>query len=163
MAHHRGERAPPPTARIGPNLRPMKRSTPWLSHRLLKATPSMTARTIWARVVRRDRLWKPARARRSSTGDRSPANQGVKRAHRFPVRLVRPTPSVPRSSGAGSPSARQSRSHSSAPPAAFWLLATRLRPGVTPTTVVICRNGSVFFLGYGQLIQLVVEMARWGW
>jgi hypothetical protein len=32
-----------------------------------------------------------------------------------------------------------------------------------PGTVAIWRMASVFFFGVGQLIQLVVEMATWGW
>ena len=65
---------------------------------------------------------------------------------------------------AGSPEvARASRNHSRARPPDSWLLAMSRRPGTTPGTVAIWRKGSVFFLGNGQLIQLVVEMVTCGW
>ena len=43
------------------------------------------ARTRWARVVASDRLWKPPRALRSSTGDRSPASHGVNTTSPLPA------------------------------------------------------------------------------
>ena len=44
----------------------------------LRATPSSTARVRWPRVVVSPMPWKPARALRSSIGDRSPVSHGVK-------------------------------------------------------------------------------------
>ncbi len=105
----------------------------------LRATPSSTERTRSARVVRSDRLWNPPRARRSSTGERSPASHGVNSTRPLPGAAVAAS-AVSSSKGVGrtasSPS-RQSRSHSSARPPDSWLLATRRSPGRIPGTVAI--------------------------
>ena len=139
MEHHSDEVAPPPTARIGPKDRPTNRSTPWHSHRALKATPSSTARISWGRVVCSDRLWNPARAARLSTGDRSPANHGVKMTPPLPGSASAARAVSRSKESMASPSARQCCSQASAPPPESWLLATRLRPGRMPGTVAIWR------------------------
>ena len=50
----------------------------------MRATPSKTARTMSARLDDNERLWKPPRMVWSSTGERSPFSQGVKRTPRDP-------------------------------------------------------------------------------
>ncbi len=53
-------------------------SVDWSIHRLLRATPSSTDRTMSALVVAmRDRLWNLPRPLRSSIGDRSPLSHGA--------------------------------------------------------------------------------------
>ena len=76
--HHRSDCAPPPTKFSHGNDVPTNLSTVPRSQRELNATPSSTARTISARVVRREMLCQPPRSRWSSTGVRSPFSHGVK-------------------------------------------------------------------------------------
>ena len=153
-------------ARNVPRGWPTNRSTARASHRELRATPSITERTMSARVVWSDKLWNPPRAVRSSIGERSPASHGVNTRRPLPGCAV--LASEVRSSkevlpAAGRSPSRQSRSHSSALPPDSWLFATSRSPGRIPGTVAIWRTASVFLRGNGQLTQLVVEMATWGW
>ena len=82
--HHTSLRAPPPMNLIGSSRCLLKRSTACSSQRALSATPSKTARTRSSRLADSDRLWKPPRTNRSSTGVRSPYSHGVKITPRLP-------------------------------------------------------------------------------
>ena len=76
---HRSELAPPPTKASDSSRRLQNFSTAPSSQAELRATPSKTARTMSARVDDSEMLWKPPRMVWSSTGERSPFSQGVKR------------------------------------------------------------------------------------
>ena len=113
-----------------------------------------------------------APALRSSTGDRSPASQGVNSTSPLPAGTDAAS-AVSASKLGGEASATSNRpsagpitlslSHCRHSPPVSWLSATRYLPGRSPGTEAIWWTASVFFIGTGQLIHDVVLMARWAW
>ena len=141
---------------------PRSARRPRASHRELRATPSSTARTRSARVVRSDRLWKPPRA--SAVVDRR-ALAGQPRGEQHPAAAGR-APSPPARSASSKVVVRAAsvagRGHGPGatrgpdrPTPGCWRPGRS--PGRIPGTVAIWRMASVFFFGNGQLIQLVVR------
>ena len=140
----------------------------------------MTERTIIARSVRNDMFRKAARSVLSSTGERSPASQGVKIRPSHPAGAVAakavsasyvgsaetgaapsaPIPDPPPSS----PSCGAticSRNHDRAAPPVSMLLPTRFIDGSRPGRVAIECRTSVRLNGTRALSQAVVLMAKW--
>ena len=142
--HHRSDSAPPPTMRTGSSRRLANRSTASWSHRLLKATPSRTARASSGRPVVSERLWNPARACRSSTGDRSPRSHGVNTTLDDPGAAAAASRVAASKSGRPCGPARPGttpHSQSRQTPPASWLSAIRYPPVPSPGTLATCRRG----------------------
>src|SRR4051812_21598735 len=104
-------------------------------------------------------LWNPARAQRSSTGERSPASHGVNTTPPLPGADLAAISVTAGKLSSSSGATTLSRSHCRHSPAVSWLSAMRYGSVATPGTDAMPWMASVFLKDTGQLIHDVVLIA----